>query len=473
MSEAARHYDHDAEAAVLGCLLAPSANGARDAGDLRPEDFYRLAHGLIFRACQCLAEDGRRIDPITVSDHLEAADQLDAAGGRAFVHSLPAAVPSVANLSAYVEVVGRCSRRRGEVEIGRALEAGSLNLAEALAALETLERRGQRAAGLPFQTASELAAAEAEAAPGAIVRDLLFEASVHDLVAKPKAGKTSFCLALATAVVNGAPFLGRATRKTPVVYLTEERAPSFRDALERVGLLGHPDLHLLLRQDAFSTVWPTVMQGAVNRAADVGAGLLVVDTLGDWASLAGDEENSAGATLEAMRPLQRAAAGGLCVLLSRHDRKGEPKELGDAGRGSNAIAGASDVLMSLRRTAGQGHDNRRELAVLGRFSGLPPLLVLEWAGDGYVSLGEHADVEFREMQTRILDHLPPAGAEGIRESDLLEAIREADPGASRTTLRRALEALRDAGQVYRDGTGRKGSPYTYRLAEEALACVSP
>src|SRR5436190_1586116 len=85
--------------------------------------------------------------------------------------------------------------------------------------------------------------------------------------------------------------------------------------------------------------------GAGDEATRLGA-LLVVDTLPQWAGLRGDSENSSGAALEAIEPLQRATAAGVGVVLVRHDRKGSG-EVGESARGSTAFGGAVDVILQL------------------------------------------------------------------------------------------------------------------------------
>jgi RecA-family ATPase len=183
--------------------------------------------------------------------------------------------------------------------------------------------------------------------PEWIAEPVVARSCISDLVAGPKVGKTTLVLALADAVSEGRLFLGKPTSRTRVLYLTEERGPTFRAALERVGIAGD-DFRIVLRQAGAGMKWSEVMEDATAQALDMGAGLLVVDSLADWAALQGDSENSSGAVLEALRPIQAAAASGLAVILSRHDRKGPAAELGEAGRGSNATAGACDILMSLR-----------------------------------------------------------------------------------------------------------------------------
>lgn len=279
--------------------------------------------------------------------------------------------------------------------------------------------------------------------------------AITEIAAKIKAGKTTYLLAMVSAVVNGEPFLGRATRRSPVVVLTEERPATFRSAMARVGLLGSADVHVLFRREAVGKTWTQVIDAAREKATTEGASLLIIDTLGDWAGIGGDDENSAGAALAAMRPVQAAAAGGLAVVVARHERK-SGGDVGDAARGSSAFGGAADVLLSLRRADGQGHDDRRVIHAVGRFDGIPSQLVIEWTGATYRSLGEDTAVELRDARSALRGLLQ---SKTLTEAEIIEHT-----DASRGTAKRALTAMIEDGEVIKiTGLGKTGRAFGYRL----------
>ena len=72
-------------------------------------------------------------------------------------------------------------------------------------------------------------------------------------------------------------------------------------------------------------------------AALMGIGVLVVDSADKWWDLRGDAENSSGSTIEAIQPLADAAAEGLAVLLSTHQRK-SGGEHGEAAHRQQSMA---------------------------------------------------------------------------------------------------------------------------------------
>jgi len=95
----------DAEQAVLGGLML-------DGGDertlkvmamLKPESFFSAAHAFIFTAIKDLLARNKPIDPLTLSDVLEASDKQY--GGFSYLAELTKNTPSVANLVHYAAVV--------------------------------------------------------------------------------------------------------------------------------------------------------------------------------------------------------------------------------------------------------------------------------------------------------------------------------------------------------------------------------
>jgi replicative DNA helicase len=97
----------EAEQSVLGAvLLSDTALPALIIDErLHPEDFYREAHGAIYRAMLDLNALGEPVDGLTLVEHLKQAGQLDAVGGRAAVDLLAASVPAVGNVRQYARIV--------------------------------------------------------------------------------------------------------------------------------------------------------------------------------------------------------------------------------------------------------------------------------------------------------------------------------------------------------------------------------
>ena len=97
----------EAEQAVLGAvLLSDTALPALIIDErLRPEDFYRESHGLIYRAMLDLHQVGRPVDEIALVEHLKQAGLLEQVGGHAAIDLLSAPVPAVAHVRHYARIV--------------------------------------------------------------------------------------------------------------------------------------------------------------------------------------------------------------------------------------------------------------------------------------------------------------------------------------------------------------------------------
>jgi replicative DNA helicase len=97
----------DAERSVLGAMMVSAASLDPVFADVRlqSEDFYRERHRVVFGAIKTLYERDEAIDALTVTEILTQTGQLDAAGGRPEVQSLPDQVPAPGNSAHYARIV--------------------------------------------------------------------------------------------------------------------------------------------------------------------------------------------------------------------------------------------------------------------------------------------------------------------------------------------------------------------------------
>jgi replicative DNA helicase len=111
-------HNLEAEEAVLGAVLTAGRLLAEVAAVLEEADFYRPAHRAIWRAMLRLADRGEPTDPVTVLGELDHAGELADVGGGPFLHTLVAAVPTVANAAHYAQLVAETARRRRVIDLG-------------------------------------------------------------------------------------------------------------------------------------------------------------------------------------------------------------------------------------------------------------------------------------------------------------------------------------------------------------------
>jgi hypothetical protein len=455
----------EAERAILGAILLGSTNTGDAMDYLQETDFLLTLHQVIFRHMKLLRQRGKPADDIVILyESLQGAEELEAAGGIGYLSRVTDGLPRVSHTMYYARIVKLKAELRRRVYLVEAIRekllsangnAESVLREVAILSAPLREEVGQKRI-LNFRSGAQIAMATDQRIEW-IVPGFVVKGGITELGAKVKAGKTTLIMKLVRAVADGLDFLGKSTPKAPTVYLTEQPIVSFRQAMERADLLGRPDFHVLQHSDTRGMSWPEVVAEAVRECKRVGAMLLVIDTLPQFAGLKGDSENNSGDALAAMEPLLQAAAAGIGIILVRHERK-SGGDIGDSGRGSSAFAGAVDIVLSLRRPEGNAQKTLRVLQALSRFSETPAELLVELTDSGYISLGEPKEAALRVAEDSILAIAPKSEAEAVDIKQLMESSE-----VPRVTAQRAVKKLEEAGALGKVGKGTKGKPFLYFL----------
>ena len=95
----------EAEQSVIGSMLIDPESWDKVAELVTESDFYNRSHQIIFTAILKLLGDSVPVDIITVSEELEKHNQLDDAGGLAYLGELAKNTPSSANVTAYAKII--------------------------------------------------------------------------------------------------------------------------------------------------------------------------------------------------------------------------------------------------------------------------------------------------------------------------------------------------------------------------------
>ena len=98
-------YSLEAEQSVIGGILFADAAWERVSDKLKAAYFVDERHAMIYTACEWLAANGSRIDPLLVSDRLRQTRELDRIGGNAYIGQLVANCPGIANIDHYARTV--------------------------------------------------------------------------------------------------------------------------------------------------------------------------------------------------------------------------------------------------------------------------------------------------------------------------------------------------------------------------------
>ncbi|MGI9116197.1 MAG: replicative DNA helicase, partial [Gaiellales bacterium] len=113
-----------AEEAVLGAMMI-NEQAVLTVSEIiaDPGDFYREAHGTVYRAILALLARSEPIDAVTVSDELERMSALEDVGGRGFIFGLSSSVTVAANARSHAQIVR-------DLALLRRVAAAGLEIAE-------------------------------------------------------------------------------------------------------------------------------------------------------------------------------------------------------------------------------------------------------------------------------------------------------------------------------------------------------
>lgn len=117
----------EAEQSVLGGLLLDNNAWDKIADLVNENDFYRQDHRVIYRCIARLIGSSHPADVITVSESLESNQQLQNAGGIAYLGALAQNTPSAANIRRYAEIVRERSVMRKLAEVGAEISESAYN----------------------------------------------------------------------------------------------------------------------------------------------------------------------------------------------------------------------------------------------------------------------------------------------------------------------------------------------------------
>src|SRR5216684_19894 len=263
----------DAERAILGAILLDNSSYPQAAEHLRADDFSLDSHRRIYLRMMELAELGRPIDFVTLTDQLGQHKEIESVGGVAYVTSLTDGLPRVKNIEQYVRIVKDKALLRGLIhaatsaiqkayeqdapaeEIVDAAEAAIFQVAEkrigqgfmaipeivksSFGSIDKLYEQGQRITGLAthFEQLDNMTS-------GLQKSDLVI------IAARPSMGKTAFAINIAeNAAVRDNKVVGvfslEMSRESLVMRLLCSQAMVDSHKL-RTGFLGRDDYNKLV-----------------------------------------------------------------------------------------------------------------------------------------------------------------------------------------------------------------------------------
>jgi replicative DNA helicase len=117
----------EAESSVLGGLLLDNSAWDRVGDLLRPDDFYRHEHRLVFETVEHLVNASQAADVVTVYERLRSLGRAESAGGLQYLNSLAQYVPSAANIRRYAELVRERAILRRLISVSDEIATTAMN----------------------------------------------------------------------------------------------------------------------------------------------------------------------------------------------------------------------------------------------------------------------------------------------------------------------------------------------------------
>lgn len=367
--------DLEGERSVLGAMMLERSAVTACIETLKPEDFYRPAHGYIFEAILELFEKNEPVDEVTVHSALKLTGRLDAVGGIDYLNELCASTPTAANVDHYARMVRNAALTRklinaatgivsagyeGASDVNVLLDQAESTVFEitssrdqrsytemkdavkdAFKQIEKLYERRDPITGVPTQY-YDLDKMTSGLQPS----DLIIVAG------RPSMGKTAFALNMAQ---NAALKTG-----TPVLVFSLEMSTA-QLVMRMLCSEARIDAHKLRAGALSKNDWPRLARAA----GDLAEAPIFIDDTGSIPVL---EMRAKARRLKAERDLGLIVVDYLQLMRGRANSEGREKEISEISRGLKALAKELNVpvvaLSQLNRSLEQRQDKRPMLSDL-------------------------------------------------------------------------------------------------------------
>ena len=371
----AEPHNAEAERALLGAILLDPDILPHTGALVQPADFFLERHTLIYHCMRVVAQNGQRVDMVTLCAELEARNRLDFVGGSAYLTAMLAETPTARGYESYASLIRETAQRRRFVH--RALDSVRIALNEKDVDVRQLVAEMQRElAGTESPTSAWTVQTlntedPADGRLEFVVDGLLPLPSLSIVFGAPGTLKSLLLADLMACVVAGKPWLatttgdgrrttddGRRTMPVPALWIDLDNGNRRTRARFRALARGHdlpPDVPLYYVSMPTPTLDASASASAdalIALAKDMLVGLIVIDNL---ALISGAVDENTTAMKVVMANLRRLAeATGAAVVVVHHERKANG--LGGSSlermRGNTAIAAALDLGLQVEREEG-------------------------------------------------------------------------------------------------------------------------
>lgn len=280
------------------------------------------------------------------------------------------------------------------------------------------------------------------------------------LVGRPKAGKSLLAVDLLVSIALGELYLGRAVTQGPVLYApAEDSLDLVRTRLwTRLGQERNAPVSVMPVDGSLEqTLWldkPETIAQLLTTIQETKPVLLVLDPLRE---LHHAKENDADEMSALLRPVRQIAHQTSTTILIVHHRNKVSTDPGTAARGSSAITGSVDMVMTLDTqsdddlTVGQGVT----LTVEGRYAARTRLAA---------RLGKDLRWDPADGSTFVVDATLPARIVRTVQASPTPMTAEQIGSAlnlSAKTVQNTMRGLVKDGRLTRVGKGTNHAPFAY------------
>jgi hypothetical protein len=274
------------------------------------------------------------------------------------------------------------------------------------------------------------------------------------LVSKPKVGKSTLGRALAIAIAQGRPILGREATQGRVLYLTFTGEGSDSDIIESFAALGLKQTDALVhRNGPRDAKFDSDLEECLSGFQPA---LVIVDTIQKMLRVPLNEYDRINAELTPYQELFKHY--GTASLFIHHARKGESDDPIELASGSVALTGAMETVIALVKK-----DERRYIQTVQRNAkrAITTAHEVEMDAAGWPTLGlTRGERARQDVADAVMAHLRRADCAST-QSEIFSEVE-----CRREHRSAILRRLEQDGRVNRTGTGRRNDPYRY----EAVVC---
>jgi hypothetical protein len=410
----------EAERCLIGCLLKSAAFTLKTAERVvGVEDLHAHEAKVTWTAAHALYARGKcEADP-TLEEIVAELRRREALSDEitAYIASAHESVVGVSNAAHWAKAVRKAADQRRARELAMRVQSAAhtedYDGVEALVTRYALERDAARAEmiappQIAWHTGEEITRWADEHEERFLWHGVVAVGSVTLFAALPKAGKSTLLWAWLGAISRGEPWMGEPAPATRALVVTEENRYRIAEKVRRFGIDADHVL-IVTREDLIPPPsWPDLVRLAADKAKEVGAEILIFDTLGHYAGFRDEDENNAARVMEAFAPLQAAAAKGLAPIVVHHGNKKQGEHMTSI-RGSTAFHAVPDAVVEVRFFA-EPDDPKRTLRVSGRLEDHAAPVVVELkrpeGGPHYVEMiGGVNDAQIARAKDTILEAL--------------------------------------------------------------------